>query len=85
MKPKDSFQLIVSGDKSEFVIRNDAPIQLDRKSRYEGALVSLETSYSFLNVDALNNLLKYSNDDRRTWHYVFIPEGSCERRLELDN
>jgi hypothetical protein len=39
--------------------------QLDRESRYEVALVNLETYYSFPNVDASNNLLKYSNNDGR--------------------
>jgi hypothetical protein len=43
--PKDSFQLILVGNTSEFMIRNDAPIKLDRESRYEVALVNLETYY----------------------------------------
>lgn len=51
-KPKDLFQLFLSGNKSEFVIRNYAPIKLDRYLRYEVALVNLETNYSFHNVDA---------------------------------
>jgi hypothetical protein len=51
--PKDSFQLILSGNTSEFTIRNEAPIKLDRESRYEVALVNLETYYSFPNIDQL--------------------------------
>jgi hypothetical protein len=63
-KPKDSFQLILSGNKSEFTFRNEAPIKLDRDSRYE---VNLETYYSFLNGDVTNSLIRYSADDGKTW------------------
>jgi hypothetical protein len=65
-KPKDSFQLILSRNKSEFTIRNEAPIKLDRDSIYEVALVNRETYYSLRNVDATNNLLRQSPDDGRT-------------------
>jgi hypothetical protein len=61
--PKDSFQLILSGNTSEFTIRNEAHIKLDRESRYEVALVNLETYYSFPNIDATNNLFRYTPDD----------------------
>jgi hypothetical protein len=77
-KPKDSFQLIFSGNNSEFTIRNEAPIKLDRHSRYEVALVNLETYYRFPNVDATNNLFRYSPDDGRTWYDLLIPEGCYE-------
>jgi hypothetical protein len=42
-KPKDSFQLIVSGNNSEFTIRNEAPIKQYRDSTYEVALINIET------------------------------------------
>jgi hypothetical protein len=77
-KSKDSFQLILSGNKSEFTIRNEAPIKLDRDSRYEVALVNLETYYSFPNVDVTNNLLRYLADDGKTWHDILVPEGSYD-------
>ena len=76
--PKDSFQLILSGNTSEFTIKNDATIKLDRDSRYEVALVNLETYYSFPNIDATNNLFRYSHDDGETWVDILIPEGSYE-------
>jgi hypothetical protein len=76
-KPTDSFQLILSG-KSEFTIRNEAPIKLDSDSRYEIALVNLETYYGFPNVDVTNNSLRYSADDDKTWHDVLVPDGSYE-------
>jgi hypothetical protein len=65
-KLKDSFELILSDNKSEFTTRNEAPIKLDRDSRYEVALVNLETYYSFPNIDISNNLLRYSADDGKT-------------------
>jgi hypothetical protein len=77
-KPKDSFQLILSGNKSEFTIRNEAPIKLAKDSIYDVALVNLETYYSFPNVDATNNLLRYSPDDGRTWYDLLMLEGSYE-------
>jgi hypothetical protein len=76
--PKDSFQLILSSNTSEFTIRNDAPIKLDRESRYEVALVNLETYYSFPNINATNNVLRYSSDDGRNWHDILVPEDSYE-------
>lgn len=36
------------------------------------------TYYGFPTVNASNYLLKYPNDDERTWHNVFISEGSYE-------
>jgi hypothetical protein len=77
-KPKDSFQLILSGNNSEFTIRNEAPIKLDGESRYKVPLVNLATCYSFLNVDVTNNLLRYSADDGKTWHDILVPESSYE-------
>jgi hypothetical protein len=52
--------------------------KLDRESRYEVALVNLETYYSFPNIDATNNLFKYSIDDGNHWFGSNIPEGSYE-------
>ena len=51
---------------------------LDPNSKYEIALVNLETYYSFPNVSVDNNLFKYSADNGRTWNTVLIPEGSYE-------
>jgi hypothetical protein len=76
--PKDSFQLILSGNTSEFTIRNEAPIKLDRESTYEVALVNLETYYSFPNIDETNNLFKFSIGDGNHWFGFSIPEGSFE-------
>jgi hypothetical protein len=73
-KPKDS----LSSNKSEFTIRNEAPIKLDGDSRYEVALVNLETYYSFPNAEVTNDLLRDSPDGGKTWHDFLVPEGSYE-------
>ena len=44
------------------------------------ALLSLETYYSFSNVDSSNNRFKYSPDGGENWFTVTIPEGSYEIR-----
>jgi hypothetical protein len=71
--PKDSFQLILSCNKSEFTIRNEAPIKLDRESRYKVALVNLVTYYSFPNTDATNSLFRYSPNDGQSWYDLLLP------------
>ena len=47
-------------------------------SRYEMALTSLETYYSFPNIDVTNNHLNISLDDGKTWMDTRIPTGSYE-------
>jgi hypothetical protein len=75
-KPKESFQIILSGNTTRFTTNFDSPLVLEGK--YEVALVNLETWYSFPNLDSSNNVLSYSNDAGTTWHEVRIPEGSYE-------
>ena len=65
-QPKSSFQLIVSSNKTEFMTKYDSSISLDPNSKYEIALVNLETYYSFPNVHSANNVFKYSADNGRT-------------------
>ena len=77
-KPKESMQLILSNNLTKFNTSFNSPIRLDKDSKYEIALVNLETWYSFPNIDSTNNVLRYSNDGGTTWHEVKIPEGSYE-------
>ena len=83
-RPKTSFQLIVSSNKTEFTTTYDTPILLDRggggtplggSGNFEMALVNLETYYSFPNI---NPLFRYSADNGRTWQNILIPERSYE-------
>ena len=50
-EPKESFQIVVSDNKTKFMTRFNPHIQLKTDKKYEIALVNLETYYSFPNVD----------------------------------
>ena len=56
------------------------PLEFPPSSRYEMALTSLETYYSFPNIDASNNRLKVSLDDGKTWMDIRMPTGCYEIR-----
>ena len=75
---KTSFQIIVSGNKSNFNTRFNPKLELDRDKVYEIALVNLETYYSFPNIDETNNVFVYSPDNGNSWVKIKIPEGSYE-------
>ena len=75
---KTSFQVIVSGDKSNFNTLFNPKIELDKEKVYEIALVNLETYYSFPNIDDSNNIFVYSHDQGQTWTKIKIPIGSYE-------
>ena len=75
---KTSFQVIVSGDKSNFNTLFNPKIELDKEKVYEIALVNLETYYSFPNIDDSNNVFVYSHDQGQTWTKIKIPIGSYE-------
>ncbi len=77
-KPKTSLQIVVSNNKTLFKTRFNPPIQLDKKRKYEIALVNLETYYSFPNIDATNNYFRYSPDGGTSWFELYIPEGSYD-------
>ena len=78
--PKDSFQITISNNKTDFVTRFNPPLQLKKGKQYEMALLNLETYYSFPNIDSTNNNFKYSPDGGDNWFTVTVPEGSYEIR-----
>ena len=75
---KTSFQVIVSGDQSNFNTQFNPKVELERHKVYEIALVNLETYYSFPNIDDSNNIFVYSHDQGVTWTKIKIPTGSYE-------
>ena len=77
-EPKSSLQIVVSDNKTRFKTKFNPPIQLNKKKRYEIALVNLETYYFFPNIDPTNNHFRYSPDGGSTWFDIRIPEGSYE-------
>ena len=76
--PKSSYQIVASNNKTRFKTRFNPPIQLHKDKKYEIALVNLETYYSFPNIDAANNYLRYSPDGGTSWFEIYIPEGSYD-------
>jgi len=78
--PKDSFQLTISNNTTDFITRFNPPLQLKKGKEYEMALLNLETYYSFPNIDSSNNNFKYSPDGGENWFTITIPEGSYEIR-----
>ena len=75
---KDSFQIIVSGNTTDFNTKFNPPIQLNKNKSYEMALVNLETYYSIPNITSRNNTFKYSPDGGANWMTVDIPTGSYD-------
>lgn len=81
---KDSFQIIVSNNKTKFNTKFNPPIHLDKSKKYEIGLVNLETYYSFPNIDESNNLFRYSPDNGSNWYDIIIPLGSYDI-VDLNN
>ena len=77
-KPKESFQIVVSNNKTRFITQFNPHIQLKKNKRYEIALVNLETYYSFPNITPDNNNFSYSPDAGGIWYHTIIPEGSYD-------
>ena len=64
---KTSFQIVVSGNESDFNTMFSPNIELAKDRVYEIALVNLETYYSFPNIDEMNNIFVYSPDNGNSW------------------
>src|SRR5688572_11109073 len=76
--PKSSFYILVSKKNAMIRTRFNPLIELDAGKKYEMSLLNLETYFSFPNIDATNNHLRYSPDGGVTWVNVNIPEGCYE-------
>lgn len=77
-EPKSSFQILLNEKTTHIKTKFRPLIQLEQTKKYEMALVSLETYYSFPNIDASNNNFRYSPNNGTTWVNIDIPEGSYE-------
>ena len=77
-EPKESYNLIITGDSSSVETRYNPPLYLRKDRSYELALTNLETYYSFPNIDKDNNKFRYSADKGVTWKEVTIPVGCYE-------
>ena len=75
-EPKESFQIVVSDNKTKFTTRFNPHIQLKTDRKYEIALVNLETYYSFPNVDDTNNHFSYSMGEEFGIIYSYPKEAT---------
>ena len=73
---KPSFQVVLTGVGSKLETQFSPPLSFDPGYRYELALVSIESYYSFPNISSSNNRLKVFFDG--TWYQMIIPVGCYE-------
>ena len=59
---KESFQIVVTDNKTKFTTQFNPHIQFKKNKNYEIAVVNLETYYSFPNITTDNNHFSYSPD-----------------------
>ena len=77
-EPKPKSLICVSGNTSRLKTSFIPPLEFPPSYRYEIALTSLETYYSFPNINASNNHVKMSFDDGESWLDIHIPVGCYE-------
>ena len=75
---KDSSTIVVSGGSASVQTVFTPPLYLRNGRDYELAMVNLETYYSFANIRADNNSLKWSGDGGTMWTLLQIPTGCYE-------
>ena len=75
---KDSSTIVVSGGSARVQTVFTPPLCLKNGRVYELAMVNLETYYSFANIRADNNSLKWSGDGGKMWTLLHIPTGCYE-------
>ena len=76
---RPSFNIIVSDNTSSIRTTFSPALAFPKGCNYEMALSSLETYYSFPNIDASNNSFKVSTDNGVTWKpLIHIPIGCYE-------
>jgi len=74
---RPTFQIVLTGVGSRLETTFIPPLDFHVGCKYEIALASLETYYSFPNIDASNNSLKVLIDTGK-WVEIVIPIGSYE-------
>ena len=73
---RPSFQVVLTGVGSKLEANFTPPLTARAGCSHELALVSLETFYSFGNIDGLNNKFKVFLHD--SWEIITIPIGCYE-------
>ena len=77
-EPKPKSLICVSGNTSRLKTSFIPPLEFPSSYRYEIALTSLETYYSFPNINTSNNHVKISFDEGKSWLDIHIPIGCYE-------
>ena len=75
---RPSFNIIISDNTSSIRTTFSPPLTFPRDCHYEMAVCSLETYYSFPNIDESNNTLRVSLDKGVKWNIIKIPVGCYE-------
>ena len=75
---RPSFNIIISDNASLIRTTFSPPLIFPQDCHYEMAVCSLETYYSFPNIDESNNMLKVSLNKGTTWKLIKIPTGCYE-------
>ena len=75
---KPNWYIAVSGKSSSISTIFSPPLEFPPDCDYEMACCSVETYYSFPNIDATNNSLKISLDNGSTWKVLRVPIGCYE-------
>ena len=79
-EPKPSYYVTVTGRQSNIVTTFSPPLDFPSDCDYEIACCSVETFYSFPNIDKTNNSMRVSVDGGVEWLVIEIPVGSYEIR-----
>ena len=74
--PKPSFQIVLTGVGSRLNTSFSPPLNFEKGCKFEIALSSLETYYSFPNIDETNNKLKIKIKSK--FYNIVIPIGCYE-------
>jgi len=75
---RPSFNIIISDNTSKIRTAFSPPLIFPRDCHYEMAVCSLETYYSFPNIDESNNTLRVSLNKGVKWNIIKIPVGCYE-------
>ena len=70
--------LFVSGTDYKIITTDEQPIKINPTSKYEVALLNLETYYSFPNINDTNNKLQFRKVKDDVWQTITIPKGCYE-------
>ena len=77
-EPKQKSLICVSGNKAKVHTSFVPPLEFPSSQRYEIALISLESYYSFPNINTSNNHIKISFDEGKVWSDIRVPVGCYE-------